>query len=197
MESPPEDTFLQLYNKLYKLSKDGHWRQFVSIYRDNFMARGFRMNSLGDTPLHLAISNGAPGYIVDKLCHIVSEDTELQEILETKDYHGNTPLHLAASMGSLKSCVSIAKANPFLLTCRNKEGETPLFLAAIRGNTEIFLCLHHICCEFPEVGPGISCFRNNSGETILHCAIQRESWGEQLFYIVLNCNCIYGYRVRT
>ena len=164
------------------------------------MARQFRMNALGDTPLHLAISNSAPGYIVEELVKIVSEEEELMEMEETlgiEDFHGNTPLHLAASMGSLKSCVSIAKASPHLLKRRNGEGETPLFLAAARGDTEIFLCLHYICGESSDVGLGISLVRNYSGETILHCAIQREFWGEHLFYIVLNRNCIYGYRVPT
>ncbi|XP_075663621.1 uncharacterized protein LOC142633290 [Castanea sativa] len=155
------------------------------------------MNSHGDTPLHLAISNGAPGYIVEKLVKIVAdeeqnfpvgelegtgaeEEDELLPVkgtLEIEDYQGNTPLHLAASMGSLKSCVSIAEAKPLILSRRNSDGETPLFLAAARGSTEIFFCLHYICSKYPDVDKlGISRWRNNSGETILHCAIQRESW---------------------
>lgn len=185
MDQLLERSLFELFQMLYTLSTTGRWDAFVETYGENFMVRQIRMKNHGDTPLHLAIFNGAPGHIVEKLVNIAEESQIMEEgPLEMVDYQGNTLLHLAASVGSLKSCVSIANARPLLLDRRNREGETPLFLAAARGSIEIFFCLRHIGYESHEVDKGISCVRNRSGETILHCAIQRKSWGERLFYVV-------------
>ncbi|XP_030946128.1 ankyrin repeat-containing protein ITN1-like [Quercus lobata] len=95
---------------------------------------------------------------------------------------GNVPLHLAASTGSLRKCICIAKADPSLGNERNKEGESPLFSAAILGRTEIFLCLRSICKN--ELHS--SYFRKNGGETILHCAIKRNCWDLAYQLLLLN-----------
>nr|XP_023886038.1 uncharacterized protein LOC111998167 [Quercus suber]POE68900.1 serine/threonine-protein phosphatase 6 regulatory ankyrin repeat subunit c [Quercus suber] len=201
-------------DNLYKASMGADWKEVVKIYAENFgFAQGIKINEFGDTALHLAISNGAPEEIVKKLVDIVvEEDQSIRGALEIENHQGNTPLHLAASMGSLESCIYIAKANRLLGSLRNREGETPLFLAAARGGTDIFFCLHSICFSedvFPEdVFPenvfgkdeedemhdpsccrksrsrcrkSLSCCRKRNGETILHCAIQREYWGENFF----------------
>ncbi|XP_075639927.1 uncharacterized protein LOC142611703 [Castanea sativa] len=55
---------------------------------------------------------------------------------------------------------------------RNKEGKSPLFLAALLGRTEIFFHLHSFC----ESHLDTSYYRKEDGETILHCAIKREYW---------------------
>nr|POE64324.1 nf-kappa-b inhibitor alpha [Quercus suber] len=170
-----------LFKTLYRRSKTGDWGVFVEAYEENLMFRQSRMNYLGDTPLHFAIINGAPGYIVEKLVNIASEGPQIFEeehILEMVDYQGNTPLHLAVSKGSLKSCVCIAEARPPLLASRNKEGVTPLYLAAARATAsiEIFLCLRYIGCSSFVLDEGISSFRNQRGETVLHYAIKTRSW---------------------
>ena len=105
---------------------------------------------------------------------------EEYDVLKSKNEQGNTPLHLAASMSNVSMCKCIARKGEdllqrignkdgkeneiHLLHIRNKDGETPLFLAVRHGQTEAFLCLQG---EAPESAR----LRNNKGETILHCAL--------------------------
>ncbi|KAI5349834.1 hypothetical protein L3X38_002732 [Prunus dulcis] len=55
-----------------------------------------------------------------------------------------------------------------LVSLRNIDGETPLFLAALNGHNKAFLCLHSHCQE------KYHSFRDNNGDTILHAAISGE-----------------------
>ena len=64
---------------------------------------------------------------------------------------GNTPLHLAASIGNVRMCDCIAQEHIDLVGARNNVSETPLFLAALHGNKEAFLSLHNILQENGEI----------------------------------------------
>ncbi|XP_023881292.1 uncharacterized protein LOC111993671 [Quercus suber] len=166
--------FLSFEKDLYRKIKAGEWDKAVNLYREKFEWAHERLliRKLGGTVLHFAVSHG-PDKIVEQLVEIC-EKKEKKEVLKTRDMQGNVPLHLAASTGSLRKCICIAEADPSLGNARNKEGESPLFSAAILGRTEIFLCLRSICNN--ELHS--SYFRKTGGETILHCAIKRNCWGE-------------------
>ncbi|KAM4087404.1 hypothetical protein ACJW30_10G175900 [Castanea mollissima] len=148
----------------------GNWEEVITIYEKYFeSAYSVRINQSEDTALHFAISYGQD-LIVEKLVKIICDKNK--EVLKLENKEKNTPLHMAASMGTLNMCICIAKADPSLGIARNKDGETPLFLAALHGEREIFLQLHSICrCKLND-----SYYRKNSGETILQCAIKRECW---------------------
>ncbi|KAL4604605.1 hypothetical protein ACB092_10G203500 [Castanea dentata] len=159
-----------LVELLYKNIMPGNWEEVITIYEKYFeSAHSVPINQLGDTALHFAISYGQD-LIVEKLVKIICDKNK--EVLKLENKKKNTPLHMAASMGTLNMCICIAKADPSLGIARNEDGETPLFLAALHGEREIFLQLHSIChCKLND-----SYYRKNSGETILQCAIKRECW---------------------
>ncbi|XP_075640708.1 uncharacterized protein LOC142612509 [Castanea sativa] len=159
-----------LVELLYKNIMPGNWEEVITIYEKYFeLAYSVRINQSEDTALHFAISYGQD-LIVEKLVKIICDKNK--EVLKLENKEKNTPLHMAASMGTLNMCICIAKADPSLGIARNKDGETPLFLAALHGEREIFLQLHSICrCKLND-----SYYRKNSGETILQCAIKRECW---------------------
>ena len=163
---------------LYLGIKSGQWDLVVNDYETNFtwVHSAGLIKMLGGTALHLAVSDGVEN-IVENLVIIICKKG--MDALKIKNKQGNTPLHVAASTGSLRMCICIAKANPSLGNERNKEGESPLFLAALLGRTDIFLCLHYIC----QSELNNSYYRKNGGETILHCAIKRQCWGEH-FYLL-------------
>ena len=163
---------------LYREINSGRWDLVVHDYETNFgwVHSAGLIKMLGGTALHLAVSDGVEN-IVENLVTIICKKG--MDALKIKNKQGNTPLHVAASTGSLRMCICIAKANPSLGNERNKEGESPLFLAALLGRTDIFLCLHYICQS--ELND--SYYRKNGGETILHCAIKRQCWGEH-FYLL-------------
>ncbi|KAK7835003.1 ankyrin repeat-containing protein itn1 [Quercus suber] len=158
--------------KIYKKIRSWQWAEVVNIYREHFDQAHKVMAMLRETVLHLAIAHGSED-IVEELVKIIDDNKDrFKNVLQYKNDQGNTPLHVAASTGSLSTCVCIAKADPSMGNERNKEGKTPLFLAALLGRTEIFFHLHSICGSHL----GTSFYRKEDGETILHCAIKREYW---------------------
>ena len=172
----------KLVNYLYKKSMTGEWKAVVEIYRKHTKkAHTTMINNSGDTALHVAVSI-APEDIVEELVRIIIN--YFLSGLKNANKQGNTLLHVAASMGKLSICILIAKADKSLGHVRNNNGESPLFLAVFHANKDIFLCLHFICTmSSNEANPSYNpSFRRNGGETILHCAIRWEYFGEHFCY---------------
>ncbi|KAK4560174.1 hypothetical protein RGQ29_009093 [Quercus rubra] len=169
------DNFEETINfekKIYKKIRSRQWADVVNIYRDHFDQAHKVMAMLRETVLHLAIAHGTED-VVEELVKIIDDNKDrFKNVLQYKNDQGNTPLHVAASTGSLSTCVCVAEADPSMGNERNKEGKSPLFLAALLGRTEIFLKLHSICGSHLNT----SYYRKEDGETILHCAIKREYW---------------------
>lgn len=91
------------------------------------------------------------------------------------------------------------KKDPELLCARNKDGETPLFLAALHGKKGAFQAFH-FC---PRSGGYfaydiIHCKRNLDGNTILHVAILGEYFGMKPYitFHLLPIATWSGYRAR-
>ncbi|KAJ7006178.1 hypothetical protein NC653_005511 [Populus alba x Populus x berolinensis] len=160
-----------MLKNLFKFAMSGQWKKVVETYRSNPTACKARITMSGDTALHIAVNDGQEDTVQD-LVEIISEQsgTEVKEVLEIANKRGNTPLHLAASMGNVKMCTCIARQDPSLVGVRNNDNETPFFSAALHGEKEAFLRLHSICG--PEKGRLY--YRGKDGETILHVTISRE-----------------------
>jgi ankyrin repeat protein len=83
----------------------------------------------GRSPLHLAAERGdlaMTGFLLVQR-HILAG---------LGDYHGNTPLHLAAGCGHL-DCVNLLITSGVNVAMVNAEGETPLDLARMKGHQEV------------------------------------------------------------
>ncbi|XP_034229895.1 uncharacterized protein LOC117638848 isoform X2 [Prunus dulcis] len=150
---------------LFKITMKSQWKEVVQIYSQNPQVRNARITRTGDTALHIAVSDSQEEH-VEKLVQLVSV-----EELKIQNDRGNTPLHLAASMGNVRMCECIAKDHPCLVNVLNKDNETPLFLAALHGRKDAFLCLHYICTPAFDDPQRYNKCRRKDGETILHCAI--------------------------
>ncbi|XP_028789082.1 uncharacterized protein LOC114745107 [Neltuma alba] len=105
---------------------------------------------------------------------------ELKFTLEAEDDMKNTPLHLAVSEENIKMCKKIGGAHPSTITKRNNAGETPLFIAALRGERKIFLWLHYLYMASPGVSSTdfAHCLRRDNDDTVLHCAIAHGHLGK-------------------
>lgn len=166
------DTEESLKKHLFKITMKSQWKEVVQIYRQNSQVRKAKITRTGDTALHIAVSNGQEEH-VEKLVQLVT----VKE-LRIKNGRGNTPLHLAASMGNVRMCECIAKDNPSLVGVLNKDNETPLFLAALHGRKDAFLCLHYIYTPaLDDPKKRYNNCRRTDGETILHCAILGDYFG--------------------
>ena len=175
--------------ELYKNTMTGQWMKVVETYQNHKIKAIFaKINSSGDTALHIAVSI-APKEIVEKLVKVI---TDLQEEEDGDDAitgtritnnERNNPLHVAVSAGRFKICFLLVTQldGSSLASAQNNVGESPLFLAAFHGNKDIFLCLHLIFLvgnsntNVDTINP--SYIRKDS-ETILHCAIRWEYFGK-------------------
>ncbi|KAM4075455.1 hypothetical protein ACB094_10G171000 [Castanea mollissima] len=144
----------------------GEWRSVVEIYSKDAMAHTAKLTRSGDTALHIAVSDSQED-IVQELVKCISTQGKGKEVLVIGNEQGNTPLHIAASIGSVVMCRCIAEVDKSLVGARNHDRETPFFLAVLYGKKEAFLCLHQIC----GTKNGYAYSRRMDGDTILHCAI--------------------------
>ncbi|XP_034690276.1 uncharacterized protein LOC117917915 isoform X2 [Vitis riparia] len=165
MEFTIEDADLHTIKKnLFNYAMQGKWNEVVNICRQQPRAHKAEIVVSGDTALHVAVSEGKES-IVEELVELIRE-TDL-DALEMRNEQGNTPLHLAASMGNVPICKCLAGKHPKLVGVRNHENETPLFSAVLHGRKDAFFCLHKICDRTKQYEYG----RRADGKTILHCAI--------------------------
>ena len=173
-----EDTDLpEIKKSLFRYAMQGEWNEVVNICRQQPRAHKTEIVASGDTVLHVAVSEGKES-VVEELVELIGK-TDL-DALEVRNEQGNTPLHLAASMGNVCICKCLADKNPKLIGVRNRENETPLFSAVLHGRKDAFLCLHEISDSTKRDEYG----RRADGRTILHCAIFREFFG-MLFQEIL------------
>ena len=66
-----------------------------------------------------------------------------------------------------------------LLEVRNKQGENPLFLAALNWQKDTFLFLYRWFSGSRDPYLTPDDLNRDNGDTILHCAIRREYFGKQ------------------
>ncbi|ONH93513.1 hypothetical protein PRUPE_8G235300 [Prunus persica] len=151
---------------LFQIAMKSQWKEVVRTYRLNPEAHKAKITRTGDTALHIAVSDRQEDH-VEELVKLISPDK-----LERQNERGNTPLHFAASMGNLRMCACIAERHPLLVGAPNDDNETPLFLAALHGKKNAFLCLHYIYIKSPDrEQKRFNYCRRKDGDTILHCAI--------------------------
>ncbi|XVF32517.1 hypothetical protein REPUB_Repub17cG0089400 [Reevesia pubescens] len=152
---------------LFRSATRGKWNAFLRIYKIYPTVHVAKIDGSGNTALHIAVSNIQEA-IVEELVGLVSAQGEPRKALEIRNEQGNTPLHVAASLGNVRMCECIVQADLLLLEIQNNVGETPLFVAALHGKKDAFLCLNAYCRNKKE---GYSYCRRKDGENVLHCAI--------------------------
>ncbi|CAK9169122.1 unnamed protein product [Ilex paraguariensis] len=117
-----------------------------------------------DTVLHLLAMKGN----VAALGNLLRADHLLDDMLLRKNANGNTALHEAARSGQKAVAEIMVTKKPDLVFQRNDLNETPLYLAAAFGKSEVFTLLesYNSDCRI----------RRHDGSTILHAAIEGESY---------------------
>ncbi|WJZ90104.1 hypothetical protein VitviT2T_009274 [Vitis vinifera] len=160
---------------LISYAMQGKWEKVVDICKEDPWAHDEKTATSGDTALHIAVSDGREDVVV-KLVQLMAHRNVY--LINIKNDRGNTPLHLAASVGNVRMCKCIAAEYPELVGVRNNENETPLFLAALHGMKDAFLCLSNICSSTAN-NKVHEYLRRSDGENSLHCAITGEYFGKQ------------------
>ncbi|KAK9945240.1 hypothetical protein M0R45_010765 [Rubus argutus] len=156
---------------LFKIGMKSQWKEVVQVYRNDEWAHKAKITRSGDTALHIAVSDCQEKWVAELVNLVAIEDLRIQ------NERGNTPLHLSAAMGNVGMCKYIAQKDPSLVGIPNKDKETPLFLASVQGKKDAFLCLHYICTPDESQQRFYRYCRRENGETVLHCAIAGEYFG--------------------
>ncbi|KAG2693664.1 hypothetical protein I3760_08G107100 [Carya illinoinensis] len=169
------ETEMQAIKKdLLRNSTKGQWNGVIDIYNKHPEVHAAKLTINEDTALHIAVSSDRKETVEQLMKIIARHHGEGQEIPKFKNKGGNTPLHVAASMGSVTLCRSIVETGRQLglsfMEARNCKGETPLFLAALCAKKEAFISVHEVYQENNLNYNDLSC-RSDDDETILHVAI--------------------------
>ncbi|XP_009627174.2 uncharacterized protein [Nicotiana tomentosiformis] len=174
----------RIKDQLFQACMENRWTGVKQLYINDKFAQESKLTKSEDTVLHLAISSYQPhrddslqkthlDCIKDMVNKIPKENRLC--ILKQKNEKGNTPLHLAAELGSVSIIACLVNPQePELIWEINSKGETPLFVAAYRGRLDAFLYLDECCQnEKSRKDPIVLC-RRGDGDNILHAAISGE-----------------------
>ncbi|KAH7510570.1 hypothetical protein FEM48_ZijujUnG0111500 [Ziziphus jujuba var. spinosa] len=181
METPRSSTKMSRGTEnqtLFKMAMKGKWREVVDLCQENLDLISQKITKTGATALHVAITENQFDAVRELVKLIIKDDKK--EALRAKTEKGDTPIHLAASMGSTPTCRWMVEADPTLIGDRNIDGETPLFLAASHGKKRAFLYLH----SRGSIDERYSYSKRADGDTTLHSAIERE-FMDLAFLIIL------------
>ncbi|KAJ4746145.1 Ankyrin repeat protein [Rhynchospora pubera] len=176
-----------LRKELFEAAMRRDWKKLLELYKSNKQSQNQKITRANDTVLHVAMS-GAPEYRVLKLLEIVDKNNspeETKSILGSENKGGDTPLHLAASLGLEAVCWKMAEMCPELvINARNKLQETPLFTAVRHGKMKTFFVLEAAIHKQQGLKSYKDCLlrdithcRRSDGINILHIAIKREHFG--------------------
>ena len=165
---------------LFENAMQGKWKAVVNMYRRWPWLGKEKINRGGNTALHMAVSDRQERFVEQLVKVILLRSGMPEVVLQIKNKQGNTPLHLAASLGNVSMCKCIPSWRPGLVGVLNDEGETPLFLAARHGKMDAFFCLLSRDTEkYVDT-------RNKKGETVLHCAINGGHFSKHFHSVVIS-----------
>lgn len=126
-------------------------------------------NADGETPLLIAVTGGHVSLAFDllKLCR----DNQLHKAILKQDSHGCNALHHAIRSGHKELALGLIEAEPSLSEHVNKYNESPMFIAVMRGFTDVSQRL----LEIPD-----SVHSGGFGYNSLHAAVRNDNSGETL-----------------
>jgi len=111
---------------------EGKWQKVVNMYNQFPTCHTTMINPSVGTTLHVVVDLDEEE-VVEKLVNAIIRHKTMKA-LEMRNYWGDIALHVAASKGFAKICeliIGTKKERIYLVRLKNKEGETPLFEAAL------------------------------------------------------------------
>lgn len=146
-------------------------------------------NENGDTALHAAGKHGRT-VIVKVLVQAAKEENQKVEgawpwLIRTTNEEGDSSLHMAARFNHIDVVEILITEDPEFSHSANRDGETPLYMAAERGFRDLFFQILYTHKNPAYEGP--------NGRTCLHAAIIRNDKGIQnilLYDFCSICVCL-------
>ncbi|XP_028955741.1 ankyrin repeat-containing protein NPR4-like isoform X3 [Malus domestica] len=122
---------------LYKAAMEGNWETTKGILNINPALLTASITKGWQTVLHVAAGAKNNIQIVAELVKMIDEDD-----LAHQDIKGNTALSFAAAAGTVEIADILIRKNRFLPTIPGGEGMTPLYMAALFGQSEMATYLY-------------------------------------------------------
>ncbi|KAM1276323.1 hypothetical protein ACFX13_029562 [Malus domestica] len=133
------EAYLDFCMPLYKAAMKGNWETTKGILNINPALLTASITKGWETVLHVAAGAKNNIQIVTELVKMIDE-----EDLALQDKKGNTALSFAAAAGTVEIADILIQNNRFLPTIPGGEGMTPLYMAALFGQSEMTKYLYPI-----------------------------------------------------
>ncbi|CAN6560082.1 unnamed protein product [Malus baccata var. baccata] len=137
LENTNREAYLNLCMPLYKAAMEGNWETTKGILNINPALLTASITKGWQTVLHVAAGAKNNIQIVAELVKMIDEDD-----LALQDIKGNTALSFAAAAGTVEIADILIRKNRFLPTIPGGEGMTPLYMAALFGQSEMATYLY-------------------------------------------------------
>ncbi|CAB4313811.1 unnamed protein product [Prunus armeniaca] len=144
LEKSSREAYLNLCVPLHKAAIKGDWDTAKRILTNNPTLLSASITKGWQTALHIA-AGARHIHFVEELVKMMDE-----EDLALQDKKENTALSLAAEAGSIEIAKIMIQKNKFLPTIQTGKGPTPLFKAALLGQSEM------ACYLYPKTYPTLS-----------------------------------------
>ncbi|CAL8162055.1 unnamed protein product [Prunus armeniaca] len=144
LEKSSREAYLDLCVPLHKAAIKGDWDTAKRILTNNPTLLSASITKGWQTALHIA-AGARHIHFVEELVKMMDE-----EDLALQDKKENTALSLAAEAGSIEIAKIMIQKNKFLPTIQTGKGPTPLFKAALLGQSEM------ACYLYPKTYPTLS-----------------------------------------
>ncbi|KAM3010907.1 hypothetical protein FF2_029672 [Malus domestica] len=194
------ESYLNLCMPLYKAAMEGNWETTKGILKINPALLTASITKGWQTVLHVAAGAKNNIQIVAELVKMIDEDD-----LALQDIKGNTALSFAAAAGTVEIADILIRKNRFLPTIPGGEGMTPLYMAALFGQSEMatylypktykmldemgrnvlfFCCIDHglydLAMKLLQDDRTLATVRKSDKETALHVLARKSSeFGDQ------------------
>ncbi|XP_050138015.1 ankyrin repeat-containing protein At5g02620-like [Malus sylvestris] len=132
LENTNREAYLNLCMPLYKAAMEGNWETAKGILNINPALLTASITNGWETVLHVAAGAKNNIQIVAELVKMMDE-----EDLALQDIKGNTALSFAAATGTVEIAKILIGKNKLLPTIPGGQGMTPLYMAALFGQSEM------------------------------------------------------------
>ncbi|CAN6557251.1 unnamed protein product [Malus baccata var. baccata] len=200
LEGTNREAYLNLCMPLYKAAMKGDWHTTKGILNNNRTLLTASITKGRETVLHVAAGVKNNIKFVEELVKMMDE-----EDLALQDIKGNTALSFAATTGTVEIAEILIQKNRSLPTIPGGQGMTPLYVAALFGQSKMawhlyrktyetldeksrrflfFCCIDHdlydLALRLLQDDRTLATARKGSGETALHVLARKSlEFGDQ------------------
>ncbi|KAI3706228.1 hypothetical protein L6452_23825 [Arctium lappa] len=148
-----------------------------------------QINYLGETPLMIAVGTNRSHHFVRQLVDLIVAVGDADKLFATSD-RGDNPLHHAAKIGNTTDARVLVEQNQGMTQVVNKDGYTPLNLAASHGNKRTLRYLLTVTMDLVPKEEGGSPYTGVAGGDLITLTIQAGFLDVALEIIALHPNIV-------